>query len=82
MKVSQLIELLNSLDPDAIVLLSQDSEGNGFEKLHSYGTGRAEKDELAENVGIEWYDDTHTDGECGLEPGERDTMEKVVVLWP
>ena len=30
MKVSELIEMLESLDADALVVLSKDSEGNGF----------------------------------------------------
>lgn len=33
MKVKELIEKLKQYDPDDIVILSQDEEGNGFETL-------------------------------------------------
>lgn len=33
MKVSELIEILEGLDPDRIVLVSKDTEGNGYREI-------------------------------------------------
>jgi len=39
MKVKQLKDLLADMPDDALVVLSQDSEGNGFSPLGSYDKG-------------------------------------------
>jgi len=37
MTVEQLVELLQSFDPNALVILKRDSEGNGYSPLHGAG---------------------------------------------
>ena len=39
MKVSKLIELLQKEDPDRLVILQKDSEGNGYSSLSGVDTG-------------------------------------------
>jgi len=39
MTVKELIELLREMPPDALVVLSRDSEGNDYSELHSYWEG-------------------------------------------
>lgn len=44
MKVSELIEKLQEQDPDLLVLLAKDAEGNGFRSLFDTGVYFYEKD--------------------------------------
>lgn len=44
--VSQLIEILKQHDPDRIVVLSADSEGNDYASVHSVHTGIFEDGEM------------------------------------
>jgi hypothetical protein len=77
MKVSKLIEYLKTLDPDAIVILSKDAEGNGFSPItgdHSEGI---------------YVPDTNWSGEfyCNDDIAEEDDIDtegavRAVVLWP
>lgn len=39
MKVKDLIEALSKCNPDAIVVLSSDAEGNSYDTLHSFWEG-------------------------------------------
>jgi hypothetical protein len=80
MLIRELMELLADQDPDTVVVLSKDSEGNGFNKLEDYSTG---------------YNFDHEDREIGIrdltdelaEQGytDEDVMEDgvpCIVLWP
>ena len=66
MKVKELIEHLEKCDPEAMVVMSKDSEGNGFSPLYENSTGRYE----AEST---WSGEYHDD---------REDLPKCVCLWP
>jgi hypothetical protein len=82
MTVKELIEQLQQCDPDDLVVMSKDSEGNGFSKLsdiafgndrYSGGySGEIGLDHLTEELEQRGYteDDVMSDG------------EKCIVLWP
>jgi|SaaInlStandDraft_4_1057021.scaffolds.fasta_scaffold143740_2 hypothetical protein len=79
MKVKKLIEVLSELDPETIVVLSRDSEGNGFSPLSSFAYNVFY---IPENTWSgEVYDreewDEWSDGESV--PSEA---ESALVLWP
>lgn len=44
MKVSELIALLNDLDPDVIVVMQKDAEGNGYSPCDGAEAARYEAD--------------------------------------
>jgi hypothetical protein len=75
MKVHELILLLSELDPDAVVVLQKDAEGNGYSLLA--GVDTAVWDPVDRTV----YDDTDEATEDG---GEEilDDLESCVVVWP
>jgi hypothetical protein len=56
--VKELIDLLSKYDPNRIVVMAKDSEGNGYSPLHGCQTG-------AYRAETTWY------GDVGLEPGEE-----------
>jgi hypothetical protein len=63
MKVRELKEMLNELGPeddDRLVILSKDSEGNGFSPLYTYSYASFDEDE----------------GEIGLEELTEEDIEK------
>lgn len=71
MNVAELIEELQKLDQSALVILQQDSEGNGY----------------SPSAGVEecWYEaDTTWSGEIVEVENEDDVegLQKAVVLWP
>jgi hypothetical protein len=80
MKVKELIQQLKQEDPERVVLVSRDEEGNGFLELRELGTS------AGTNGGYEW--------EIGLEEltdelkkqgySDEDVMDgvPVLVLWP
>lgn len=82
MKVKELIEQLKECDPDSIVIMSEDGEGNGFSPL-------SEIDDSSNYLA-----DSTWSGEVGLREltpdlevrgySEEDILdgEKCVVLWP
>jgi hypothetical protein len=80
MKVKQLIRILEKCDPDAIVILSSDGEGNGFYELGQVDgknnawdaeNGRLGFARLTEDLESKGY-------------GDEDVVEGVpaVVIWP
>jgi hypothetical protein len=81
MKVRELIELLKAEDPEREVIMSKDSEGNGFSPF-------ADLSRQSYEATTTWY------GEIGIEEltpelreqgfTEEDAIydEKVIVLWP
>lgn len=54
MKVKELIELLKKLDPESMVLLSSDEEGNNFSPMYDFGTGNFEKDSESDYPVLEY----------------------------
>lgn len=77
MKVKELINLLQQEDPERLVVLSIDEEGNGFSPLHQiepsmYHDGEIGLEKLTTELLLQGFsdEDVMTDG------------EKVVVLWP
>jgi len=78
MKVSELIEILKSCNPDDVVVMSKDGEGNHYSRLHSaemyyrFNDGEIGLRELSELDRSHGYSD-------------EDIMEDgvdCVVLWP
>jgi hypothetical protein len=77
MNVKQLIKRIEKLDPDMLVVMSTDSEGNGFDTLssietHSYKDGEIGLLELTPELKERGY--TDEDLLVGGKPA--------VVLWP
>lgn len=82
MNVKRLIEELQKLPQDAEVIMSTDSEGNGYSPLAELDIGSMDP-YYADRYYIEdYYSDGHSDEQCCLEPGERDSFLKVICLWP
>lgn len=86
--VATLRELLAGEPDDALVVMSKDSEGNGFSPFSEIGTGRY----VAESS---WAGHLADEGEDGEEPGEDDVVlggvddeesaeqgMACIVLWP
>lgn len=82
MNIKELIALLNTLPQDAEVIMSIDSEGNKFSPLDGFDTGRLPEYEEGNCWIDSYHSDAHSDSSCGLEPGERETLTKVVCFWP
>ena len=78
MTVRELIALLGTHDPDRLVVLSRDAEGNGYEPLRIVAT--AAYDEAEREIGLEVL----TDDDRAAGYGEEDVGRGVpaVVLWP
>jgi hypothetical protein len=79
-KVSELIEELSKLDGELVVVMSQDSEGNGYGRLRVVEAGSAFDVERGE-VGLQEL--TEDDRAAGY--GDEDVMaggEPCVCLWP
>lgn len=80
MKVSELIKRLQEVDPDNIVVLSRDGEGNGYRRLAGVDTSSRYNPEEDE-VGLREL--TEADRRSGY--SEEDVMEEgedCVILWP
>lgn len=81
MKVKELIKLLNKVDPERIVILSKDGEGNGFSPLLDL----EEKSYLADStwsgeIGIEKLTpELIAEGYTNEDVGKG---EKALVFWP
>lgn len=77
MKVKELIEELKTCDPESIVVLSIDEEGNGYNLLyqvddsHNYSDGEIGLREI-----------TKVDEKQGYSEEDILEGEKAVVLWP
>lgn len=74
MTVRELIADLQTLDPDHMVVLSQDAEGNGYSPLTGFSEGRYEALST-------WSGDVYSEED--LKDGYGDeSLPSVVVLWP
>lgn len=79
MKVKELIEHLQKMDPEAEVYTAIDDEGNGFRQLfYAPSPGRVNPQE--EHRPESFYDDDWSDEDCCLEPGERETFIKAICI--
>ena len=71
--VKELIELLETLDPNYKVIMSKDSEGNGFSPVSEIGSG-------------EWVARSKWSGEVlskeDCEENGDEYEEDCIVLWP
>ena len=77
MTVRELIEILSSMDPDRIIVLSDDDEGNGYRPAHCISDNCAYKDH---EIGMESL--SEKDRRAGYT--EEDIMSDghpCVVLW-
>lgn len=76
MKVGDLVKRLSGLDQTMEVILSKDSEGNGFKMLHADGVGVYPY--CKDDYGVEVVnEDDYIEGQYGDE-----TLPYAVVLWP
>lgn len=78
MKVKELIKVLVGLDPNLLVVMSRDAEGNGYGVLRGVGVGMNFED--GEVFFTELTDELIEQGY-----GEEDVQEggtPAVVLWP
>ena len=77
MLVKDLIEVLENMDPDLLVIIARDPEGNGYAPMGDYSVGvfDSKNDEFAEDdIDEDWSED---------EDDESITIGKsCVVLWP
>lgn len=79
--VADLIGTLQQLEPDALVVLSKDGEGNAFSPLASYGVGSYIPDST-------WSGEFHSTPKPGDDPEDYPDYSddpdavKAVVLWP
>lgn len=72
--VRKLIEDLQKLNPDQLVVLAKDGEGNDYSPLDSYSTGHYEAHST-------WSGDVY--GEEDVANGDApDDLPEVVILWP
>ena len=79
MTVGELITALSKEDPDRVVVMSRDPEGNGYSPLHSHWCGKYEADHG--EVGLEEL--SEVEREAGYT--DEDVMEdgvKAVILCP
>ena len=75
MNVGQLKAILAQYDDDDVVILSRDSEGNGFRSM-------SEKEEHSVGDGL-WKDGELMSGnDEDEEPSDYEDAKKAVVLWP
>lgn len=74
MKVKDLIKQLEAMDPEAIVIMSKDSEGNRVSPLGEVIECRYE----AENA---WSGEIYFEYSLD-DDSEYDTMDSAVSLWP
>ena len=81
MTVKELIELLSKQDPDDLVVLSMDSEGNGFNEMADYSIMNYRTGGYAGDIGYrELTEEMEKQGYA-----EEDVMldgQPCIVLWP
>jgi hypothetical protein len=77
MTVKELQEILSSLDPDTVVVLSADSEGNNYSPLSSHSEG-------VYQAQTTWMGDFYFNDELGDDDYFQPEGETVnaIVLWP
>jgi len=68
MKVKDLVKKLQKEDPDLLVVVARDEEGNGFSPLHEFTLEK-------------YVADSKYSGEIG-DAGDGQKGCKAVVLWP
>lgn len=66
MKVKDLIDFLKDQDPEAVIVLSSDAEGNSYSEL---------------NDAVEYYWDENSQDITG-EFEEDSCLQKAIVFWP
>lgn len=87
MKVADLIEILETMNPKAIIVLSRDSEGNEFSTLDDYEEGYFNS-KTSEFVSEEEAFETRDDYDDLDDDYEDETREpknigvEAVVFWP
>lgn len=78
MKVKELIKSLQELDPEAVVILSRDSEGNGYGECEAVETGCFVD---GHDFKYDRTEELDMDPEDTAVPGENGAV-KCVTLWP
>ncbi len=81
MKVKELLEILSTVDPERLVIMAKDPEGNGYSPLSSYWEGAYVADTTwSGEVGLETL--TEEDRKQGY--SEEDVKEgvKAIILTP
>lgn len=82
MKIKELMELLKGFDPDTIVVMSKDAEGNGYSPLTEISSG---DNYVAENSWSGYVGPPELTDELRDEGySEEDIVDGVpcIVLWP
>lgn len=77
MKVKELMEVLKGLDPDTVVVMSSDPEGNSF---HEVTAVNPESGWDGDTVGL--WELTKQDRDSGYTEEDVVNDRKAVVLWP
>lgn len=78
MKIKDLIEQLQKLDPELLVVLSKDEEGNGYSELaYIEPNSRFSEGEVSPNILTEELDEEGWSEEDFLDDGIP-----CVILWP
>lgn len=80
MKVKELIKLLGKANPDAVVIMSKDSEGNRFSELCEVVTENYGWDEQNKDVGIAKLTDEHK--KAGYKKDNVMDGIPAILLWP
>lgn len=79
MKVKELLKLLKNANPDALVVLSRDSEGNGYSEMGGYSDEYNFDEENAE-IGLKKL--TPALKKQGYSEEDLKDGTDAVVLWP
>lgn len=83
MIVSELMEQLSSLDPDRLVLISSDEEGNGFNEFHDVSYATVVKDGYQyEIVETELTPELEEAGYSEEDIYEGEDIVDAIILWP
>lgn len=81
MKVRELIEALSKQNPDDLVVLSQDAEGNGYSSVWDLAVSYVEPDYTGGRLeGVLSAEDIEDDSDEDY--GELDDYTRVVTIWP
>ena len=75
--VKELKGILGTLDPDRIVVMSRDSEGNDFQMLHQIDPG-TDGVSFGFDPGREWLGEIVIEGDTT----SKQTVRPCIVLWP
>ncbi len=81
MKVKELIEILNECNPESLVVLSRDEEGNGYEEARAVNSDEYNYDPEQQEIGLKKL----TPELKKLGYSEEDLMEEgveAVIIWP